>query len=131
MVAVLDAAKIRHQHNMDTAQGPSLPSILGRLSKLENEGLSYNQLEDSLVTRRRIGPLNIKRDESTDGPVQQPDEIVQVQDGTKIGTGPFSMHVESCNLQPRLESRGIPLEAPCCDSPSYTGVPFAYSRKDP
>lgn len=62
----------------------TLPCILGRLSKLENDDFSYGQLLDGCVGRRRIRPLLSGESKTVAtrlvaNPAEETDAVVQVR----------------------------------------------------
>ena len=58
----------------------TLPGILHRLSRLENEGFSYDELLHDFASRRRVGPVNEEiTGKKVVDPAEQTDEIVQVR----------------------------------------------------
>lgn len=57
----------------------TLPCILDRLSRLENDGFSYDELLHDFASRRRVGPVNEEPPaKRVIDPAQETDEIVQV-----------------------------------------------------
>lgn len=75
------AKRMRQQtHGTGHSEEVTLPGILDRLSRLENEGFSYDELLHDFASRRRVGPVN----EEPPGrrvvdPAQETDEVVQVR----------------------------------------------------
>lgn len=58
----------------------SLPCIVGRLTKLEAEGSSYDELLHDFASRRRVAPVKERRSvNKVADPAQETDEIVQVR----------------------------------------------------
>lgn len=57
----------------------TLPSIVGRLSRLETTGFSYDELLHDFASRRRLGPLEECPATYVVDPAQETDEIVQVR----------------------------------------------------
>lgn len=79
----------------------SLPCIVSRLTKLEAEGLSYDELLHDFANRRRVAPVDedwaVK---NIVDPAQETDEIVQVSSGSYLFRGDVNSRVRSsrCDL---------------------------------
>ena len=66
------------KENIDVSE-LTLPSIAGRLSRLETQGLSYDELQQFFGSRRRVGPVKEKSSvKHVATPAQETDRIVQV-----------------------------------------------------
>lgn len=67
-------------HGCDHSEEVTLPGILDRLSRLENEGFSYDELLHDFASRRRVGPMNEELPaRHVIDPAEETDEIVQVR----------------------------------------------------
>lgn len=87
---------MRDQTRGDGLTGKTtLPCILNRLSRLEHEGFSYDDLLHNFASRRRVGPVNEELPvKHLLDPAEEIDEIVQVRDNMsrplqKIDVHPF------------------------------------------
>lgn len=71
-VAISPVLPREHDHEV------TLPCILSRLSRLEEEEFSYKQLLQDFAERRRLGPLSKSPRTLVDDPVGQAYNTVQV-----------------------------------------------------
>lgn len=83
MVDAIGARSFTQRSSIPCDSEVSLPCILGRLTKLEAEGLSYDELLHDFANRRRVAPVEENRPvKNVVDPAQETDEIVQVRSGS-------------------------------------------------
>lgn len=67
-------------HGDGHSENITLPCILDRLSRLEHEGFSYDELLYNFASRRRVGPVNEELPvKHVLDPAEETEEIVQVK----------------------------------------------------
>lgn len=100
MVDAIGARSFTQRSSIPCDSEVSLPCILGRLTKLEAEGLSYDELLHDFANRRRVAPVDENRPvKNVVDPAQETDEIVQVRIGSP----------------PPLEERSTPARSSGCN----------------
>lgn len=81
MTAAVAKRMCRYTHGSGHSEEVTLPCIVDRLSRLENEGFSYDELLHDFASRRRVGPVNEELSEKhVIDPAEETDEIVQVRE---------------------------------------------------
>lgn len=80
MTATIAKKMCQQTHGDGHSQEVTLPCILGRLSRLENEGFSYDELLHDFASRRRVGPVNEELPaKHVLDPAEETDDIVRVR----------------------------------------------------
>lgn len=70
----------QQSHGIGYSEEVTLPGILGRLSRLENQGFSHDELLHDFASRRRVGPVNEELPaRHVIDPAEETDEVVQVR----------------------------------------------------